>query len=367
VISAAFISATRAAEAPATAENLLQKLIVENRRSLDRITSFRYDGVAMFRDSRVENVRHDLLVAGQGDSEYKEVRRPLRMDGAPTTAVVRYFRNPDVIGFWHKGNPLAYTWELSPEKPFPADARLLIDSMFLRIDPLLRAFGDGEYPLDRAMTAARMGTRWDAIEIDSGADKGKYLIRRFELGTSDATNPTFSYLIDPKQGYAVTRATGYYPPGRPTICYTLKMSAFNNDVWFPVEMVERRYDANSDANPRPMLRETTLLLQNVVLNQYIPESSFELDALGLPEGLRVVHTASDGAKSSTTAPARNTLPSQTATTAENSPNATAEDSVAQNVETSHVNASAQWLIAVGVVASLALVTLAILALRKRIR
>lgn len=209
--------------------------------------------------------------------------------------------NNDYAAMWYVGQPYAYQFdhESIPSISPKAARRLTLSSSR---DCMRYTMG----PLDKSYLQQYMETRdtrrWE-IEEKILADSSSlfYIKEYFGSGTpSDSNHLRRVLVIDPMKDFLVTRSTYYQPDGTIAVKADVTLEKSENaNIWLPKAIDEKRYypASNTHSSGNDVMKWLRINVTDVLVNPEIDDRQFTLNALEIPDGVKLVKRLTGGFES----------------------------------------------------------------------
>ena len=287
--------------APSNDDKLLDFLMLRNEAAMGRIST-----LTAQMDWTIDMPGHPTSTSGninsaklawRGDSFWAEMKTKVEFkDGQPPQQLMyRSVRNSRFTAFW-PNVPQLYAYQYDNPAPGVQD----IDAAkFKKLseppDVFLWGFGNGSETLRIARNQHQDINRWE-VERTSGSGRAElFIVKMFTPAVKVANQPMVVMTIDPSQGYLITRVLAYKDNGQLGSETNISVGQVGPDhVWFPLSYSEVDYLRSTNGEKAVLSREE-YRLSDVRINEPIPDSQFELSALGMPKtGVRIIRKDATG-------------------------------------------------------------------------
>ncbi|MBW7989229.1 MAG: outer membrane lipoprotein-sorting protein [Planctomycetes bacterium] len=206
--------------------------------------------------------------------------------------------NNDYAAMWNVGQSHAYQFdhESIPSISPKAARRLTLSSS----RDCMR------YTLDQSFLQQYMETkdtkRWE-IEEKILADSSSlfYIKEYFGSGTpSDSNHLRRVLVIDPVKDFLVTRSTYYRPDGTIALKTDVTLEKSENaNIWLPKAIDEKRYypASSKHSSGNDVMKWLRMNVTDVLVNPEVDDRQFTLEALEIPDGVKLVKRLTGGFES----------------------------------------------------------------------
>lgn len=309
LISCFWILTTAASES--THPQLLEYLITQNEATRERIHSIHYHfdwnsesiidstppiDIPGFKNGaqRVSIGTGDMIISGEcrwssyitlstiPESDWNQV------DSRRIVLNNRYFAHWPMFT---APNGNAYLREHVSIAEMPESTRNSIE-IFSRPDMMRYGIGTGDFTF-RQQVLLSPKSKWIVTEEYSSEGGSMFHVRRFDPRMKNQQQPREEFLVDPTKGFLITQRTSYHDTGEVWSRLNVNPRQIAENIWFPAEVSESEY-RNPD-NKGLLTSQIEFNASVEMVNQRVPESQFELLALGFGNNtLRVFRHALDG-------------------------------------------------------------------------